>query len=88
MKYFVDGFGYKGATLDREHGNNAMGLIKAAAGLEVDQRPQAPARHGQGVDGRPQARAARRHGRRHRRQYMRLIADFKKRASTRSTSSG
>lgn len=79
VKYFVDGFGYKGATLDREHGNSAMGLIKAAAGLEVDQRrkPQRGTVKAS-MDGRKLElrvdTAGSTAG-----EYMRLIADFKKR---------
>ena len=38
VKYYVDGFPYTGATVDRDSGAGAISLVKSAAGLDVEQR--------------------------------------------------
>jgi type II secretory ATPase GspE/PulE/Tfp pilus assembly ATPase PilB-like protein len=79
VKYYVDGFGYKGATIDREAGAAAIALVKGAAGLEVDQKrkPQRGSVKGN-IEGRKfELRvdtAGSTAG-----EYMRLMADFKNR---------
>jgi type II secretory ATPase GspE/PulE/Tfp pilus assembly ATPase PilB-like protein len=79
VKYFVDGFGYKGASLEREAGAAAIGMVKGAAGLEVDQKRK-PQRgtvkatiEGKKLELRVDT-AGSTAG-----EYMRLIADFKNR---------
>lgn len=38
VKYYVDGYGYRGATVERANGAGAISLVKAAAGLDVEQK--------------------------------------------------
>jgi general secretion pathway protein E len=79
VQYFVDGYRYKGAAIDRESGNAAISLVKGAAGLEVDQKRK-PQRgtvkaiiDGKRIELRVDT-AGSTAG-----EYMRLMADFKNR---------
>jgi type II secretory ATPase GspE/PulE/Tfp pilus assembly ATPase PilB-like protein len=79
VKYYVDGFPYKGATIDRESGAASIALVKGAAGLEVDQKRKPQRGSVKAIIGgrRLELRvdtAGSTAG-----EYMRLLADFKNR---------